>query len=50
MGGTPVDQDQPEPELVASPTPRRDLSAIDVEYLQEVIAAAARRFRTERGS
>lgn len=43
-----------EPELVASLTPllraRRDLSETDVEYLQEVIAAAARRFRAERDS
>lgn len=43
-----------EPELVASLTPllraRRDLSETDVEYLQEVIAAAARRFKAERDS
>jgi transcriptional regulator with XRE-family HTH domain len=43
-----------EPELVASLVPllraRRDLSEGDVEYLQEVIGAAARRFRMERGS
>lgn len=42
-----------EPELVASLVPllraRRDLSEGDVDYLQEVIGAAARRFRTERG-
>lgn len=49
-----VDPNRPEPELVASLTPllraRRDLSETDVEYLQEVIAAAARRFRSERDS
>jgi len=42
-----------EPELVASLVPllraRRDLSEGDVAYLQDVIGAAARRFRTERG-
>lgn len=46
--------EEPEPELVASLTPllraRRDLSENDVEYLQELIAAAARRFRAERDS
>ena len=48
----PADPD--EPELVASLTPllraRRDLSETDVEYLQEVIASAARRFKAERDS
>ena len=43
-----------EPELVASLTPllraRRDLSDTDVQYLQEVIASAARRFKAERDS
>ena len=41
-----------EPELVASLVPllraRRDLSDNDVAYLEEVIGAAARRFRAER--
>ncbi|MEV4748917.1 helix-turn-helix domain-containing protein [Streptosporangium sp. NPDC049248] len=41
-----------EPELVASLVPllraRRDLTENDVAYLEEVIAAAARRFRAER--
>lgn len=40
-----------EPELVASLVPhlraRRDLTEQDVDYLEEVIAAAARRFRAE---
>lgn len=44
--------DQEEPELVASLVPllraRRDLTENDVAYLEEVIAAAARRFRAER--
>ena len=47
-------QPEREPELVASLTPllraRRDLSGTDVEYLQEVIASAARRFKAERNS
>jgi transcriptional regulator with XRE-family HTH domain len=46
--------DRPEPELVASLGPllraRRDLSERDVEYLEEVIAAAARRFNAERSA
>ncbi|MFG1827170.1 helix-turn-helix domain-containing protein [Microbispora bryophytorum] len=41
-----------EPELVASLVPhlraRRDLTESDVAYLEEVIGAAARRFRAER--
>lgn len=41
-----------EPELVASLVPllraRKDLSDDDVTYLEEVIGAAARRFRAER--
>ncbi|MFF1810797.1 multiprotein-bridging factor 1 family protein [Streptomyces sp. NPDC058251] len=45
---------QEEPELVASLVPllraRSDLSEGDVAYLQEVIGAAARRFRAERAS
>lgn len=44
--------DMPEPELVASLGPllraRKDLTEGDVEYLEEVIAAAARRFSAER--
>jgi transcriptional regulator with XRE-family HTH domain len=40
-----------EPDLVAQLVPllraRKDLSANDVEYLEEVIAAAAKRFRAE---
>ncbi|AYN37702.1 XRE family transcriptional regulator [Streptomyces dangxiongensis] len=43
-----------EPELVASLVPllraRSDLSGDDVAYLEEVISAAARRFRAERES
>jgi transcriptional regulator with XRE-family HTH domain len=45
--------ERPEPELVASLGPllraRRDLTEGDVAYLEEVIAAAARRFNAERG-
>ncbi|WP_062356248.1 helix-turn-helix domain-containing protein [Herbidospora yilanensis] len=48
----PMRTDDEEPELVASIGPllraRRDLSENDVAYLEEVIAAAARRFRVER--
>ncbi|WP_066374751.1 helix-turn-helix domain-containing protein [Herbidospora mongoliensis] len=48
----PMRTDDEEPELVASIAPllraRRDLSENDVAYLEEVIAAAARRFRVER--
>ena len=43
-----------EPELVASLAPllraRRDLDETDIAYLEEVIGAAARRFRAERGT
>jgi len=43
-----------EPDLVAQMVPllraRKDLSARDVAYLEEVIGAAARRFRAERES
>lgn len=43
-----------EPELVAALAPllraRRDLSETDVAYLEEVIAAAARRFKHERAA
>jgi len=42
-----------EPELMAQLAPllraRRDLSAADVAYLEEVISATLRRARTERG-
>ncbi|MEV3979314.1 helix-turn-helix domain-containing protein [Nonomuraea sp. NPDC049758] len=48
----PMRSDAEEPELVASLVPllraRRDLSEKDVAYLEEVIAAAARRFQVER--
>ena len=41
-----------EPELVAALAPllraRSDLSAVDVEYLEDLIGAAARRFRADR--
>ncbi|MFF4961968.1 helix-turn-helix domain-containing protein [Streptomyces sp. NPDC001222] len=50
-GGEPAHE---EPELVASLVPllraRSDLSEGDVAYLEEVIGAAARRFRAERES
>ncbi|MEO3862103.1 helix-turn-helix transcriptional regulator [Acrocarpospora sp. B8E8] len=50
---TPQNQEE-EPELVASLVPllraRRDLTENDVAYLEEVLAAAARRFRAERGA
>ena len=43
-----------EPDLVAQLVPllraRKDLTTNDVEYLEEVIAAAARRFRSESDS
>jgi transcriptional regulator with XRE-family HTH domain len=43
-----------EPDLVAQLVPllraRKDLNASDVAYLEEVIGAAARRFRAERES
>jgi transcriptional regulator with XRE-family HTH domain len=50
---TPTPEGQKEePELVASLVPllraRRDLTEGDVAYLEEVIGAAARRFRAER--
>lgn len=45
-------QEEREPELVASLAPllraRRDLSETDVQYLEEIIGAAARRFELER--
>lgn len=47
-------QDEQEPELVAALAPllraRRDLTATDVHYLEEIIGAAARRFESERVS
>jgi hypothetical protein len=49
---TPEAKEEEEPELVASLVPllraRRDLTEGDVAYLEEVIGAAARRFRAER--
>lgn len=49
---TPAPEAQEEPELLASLVPllraRRDLAEGDVAYLEEVIGAAARRFRAER--
>jgi transcriptional regulator with XRE-family HTH domain len=51
---TPPGADEDEPELVASLVPllraRRDLAEGDVAYPEEVIGAAARRFRAERGT
>lgn len=48
------DQDRSEPELVAALAPllraRRDLTDDDVAYLENVIGAAAQRFRQERMS
>jgi len=48
--GTAADE---EPELVAALAPllraRKDLSEQDVAYLEDLIGAAARRFRSERG-
>lgn len=47
-----VDKSDEEPDLVASLGPllraRSDLTEKDVSYLEDVIAAAARRFRSER--
>ena len=46
-----LDSDAEEPDLVAQLVPllraRKDLKQQDVEYLEEVIAAAAKRFRAE---
>lgn len=46
--------EEQEPDLVASLVPllraRRDLTEEDVAYLEDVISAAARRFRSERTS
>lgn len=48
----PAEATDEEPELVAALAPllraRRDLDKNDVEYLEELIAAAAKRFRAER--
>jgi hypothetical protein len=48
----PQPADGDEPELLASLVPllraRRDLTEGEVSYLEEVIGAAARRFRAER--
>lgn len=50
---TTTTPDESEPELVAALAPllraRRDLDATDVAYLEDLIGAAARRFRAERG-
>lgn len=47
-------QDEEEPELVAVLAPllraRRDLTETDVQYLEEIIGAASRRFESERVS
>jgi len=46
------ERDEEEPELLASLVPllraRRDLAEGEVAYLEEIIGAAARRFRAER--
>jgi hypothetical protein len=48
----PETRDAEEPELLASLVPllraRRDLAEGEVAYLEEIIGAAARRFRAER--
>lgn len=53
IGGTAHSDDE-EPDLVATLAPllraRKDLTGKDVEYLEEVIAAAARRFQAESAS
>lgn len=50
VGGA-TNTDAEEPDLVAQLVPllraRRDLTTMDVEYLEEVIGAAAKRFRAE---
>ena len=47
-----VEETDEEPDLVASLSPhlraRSDLTEKDVSYLEEVIAAAAKRFKSER--
>ncbi|MCK8608517.1 hypothetical protein M1L56_03625 [Agromyces sp. C10] len=52
VGGPVANED--EPDLVAQLVPllraRKDLTGQDVEYLEEVIGAAARRFRAESES
>lgn len=51
---TPETKEEDEPELLASLVPllraRRDLTEGEVAYLEEVIGAAARRFRAERAA
>ena len=48
------DSPDPQPELLAELAPllraRRDLNTEDVQYLEELIGAAVRRFATERAS
>jgi transcriptional regulator with XRE-family HTH domain len=48
------DAEAPEPELLAELAPllraRRDLNSEDVEYLEDLIGAAVRRFASERAS
>ena len=50
----PETKEEDEPELLASMVPllraRRDLTEGEVAYLEEVIGAAARRFRAERAA
>lgn len=50
----PETKEEDEPELLASLVPllraRRDLTEGEVAYLEEVIGAAARRFRAERAA
>lgn len=52
--GGPANADNEEPDLVAQLVPllraRKDLSGQDVEYLEDVIGAAARRFRADSES
>lgn len=52
--GDATDDDVEEPDLVAQLVPllraRKDLESKDVEYLEEVIRAAAKRFRAESRS
>ena len=50
----PGESSDDEPELLAALAPllraRRDLDADDVRYLEDLITAAARRFRSERAA
>ncbi len=52
--GGPAQPESEEPDLVATLAPllraRKDLTDKDVEYLEEVIGAAARRFQAESAS